>query len=108
VPFRVFTVILGATVEQIALGFRPTYLGNRKRGYLHFVGGPIGAWPVLKKLRRLRRGFPIEEPTLYDNLARRLTVRFDRPTTFMIDGDIGTAVDELLVTTGPRVTLIRG
>lgn len=108
VPFRVFTVILGATVEQIALGFRPTYLGNRKRGYLHFVGGPIGTWAVLKNLRRLRRGFPIEEPTLYDNLARRLTVRFGRPTAFMIDGDIGATVDELLVTTGPRVTLIRG
>ena len=108
VPFRVFTVILGATVEQIALGFRPTYLANRKRGYLHFVGGPIGAWAMLKKLRRLRRGFPIEEPTLYDNLAQRLTVRFGRPTSFMIDGDIGATVDELLVTTGPRVTLIRG
>jgi diacylglycerol kinase family enzyme len=108
VPFRTFTVILGATVERIALGFRPTYLGNRKRGYLHFVGGPVGAWAVLKKLRRLRRGFPLEEPTLYDNLARRLTVRFGRPTSFMIDGDIGDPVEELLVTTGPRITLIRG
>jgi diacylglycerol kinase family enzyme len=108
VPFRVFSVILAGTVQQIALGFRPMYLGNRKRGYLHFVGGPIGVWPVLKKLRRLRRGFPIEEATLYDNVARALTIRFARATSYMIDGDLGPTVKDLHVTTGPRVTLIRG
>jgi diacylglycerol kinase family enzyme len=108
VPFRVFTVVLAGTVAQIALGCKPMYLANRKRGYLHLVAGPIGPWAVLKKLRRLRRGFPMEEPTLYDNLARRVTVRFARPAPYMVDGDLVAPVGELDVTAGPRITFIRG
>ena len=32
VPFRQFTFFFAATVDRIALGFRPTYLATRKRG----------------------------------------------------------------------------
>ena len=108
VPFRLFTVVLAGTVDRVALGFRPTYLANRKRGYLHLVGGPMGAWEFLRCCRRLRRGFPTEEPTLYDNLAREVTIRFARPAPYMIDGDVLDSVSELHVATGPRVSMIRG
>jgi diacylglycerol kinase family enzyme len=108
VPFRVFTVVLAATVDQIALGFRPTYLGNRKRGYFHLVGGPIGAWTFLRRFGRLRRGLPTGEGSLYDNLARDVTIRFARPAPYMVDGDILPSTHEVHVTTGPRLTMIRG
>ena len=42
-PFRLFPFFFAGTVERIALGFQPTYLGNRKRGYFHVVGGPVPA-----------------------------------------------------------------
>jgi diacylglycerol kinase family enzyme len=108
VPFRVFTAILGATVDRIALGFKPTYLATRKRGYFHIVAGPIGAWAFLRNIGRLYRGFPTGEQTLYDNLAREVTIRFTPAATYMVDGDILPAVTELQVTTGPRLAMIRG
>jgi diacylglycerol kinase family enzyme len=108
VPFRVFTVVLGATVDQIALGFKPTYLGARKRGYLHLVGGPVGAREFMRNITRFYRGFPTREARLYDNLAREVIVRFARPEPYMLDGDVLPPVRDLRVTTGPRVTLIRG
>lgn len=108
VPFRVFTVVLGATVTQVALGFKPTYLGSRKRGYLHLVAGPVGAREFMRNIVRFYRGFPTGEDRLYDNLARRVIVRFARPEAYMLDGDVLAPVGELEVHTGPRVTMIRG
>jgi diacylglycerol kinase (ATP) len=108
VPFRLFTVVLAATVDQIALGFKPTYLGSRKRGYLHLVGGPFGPWEFIRNAGRLYRGLPTQDRNLYDNLAREVAMRFARPSAYMIDGDVLSPVSELHVTTGPRVTMIRG
>jgi diacylglycerol kinase family enzyme len=108
VPFRLFTVVLAGTVDRVALGFRPLYLGDRKRGYLHLVGGPFGAREFLRCFGRLRKGFPTEEPTLYDNLGRMVSIRFARPAAYMIDGDVAPPVTQLDVATGPRVILIRG
>src|SRR4029077_12710281 len=36
-PFRLFPFFFAATIERIALGFQPTYLGNRKRGFFHVI-----------------------------------------------------------------------
>jgi len=108
VPFRLFTAVLAATVDRIALGFKPTYLATRKRGYFHIVGGPIGVGGFLRSIYRLYRGFPTGERALYDNLARQVSIRFESAATYMIDGDVLPAVAELQVTTGPRVAMIRG
>jgi diacylglycerol kinase (ATP) len=108
VPFRQFTFFFAATVDRIALGFRLTYLATRKPGYLHVVGGPVPALRLVRRALRLYRGFPTGEPTLFDNLARRLTVRFFRPEAYMIDGDILPPAHLLEVDVPCRVTLIRG
>ncbi len=108
VPFRQFNFFLAATVDRIALGFRPTYLGSRKRGHFHVVGGPIPARRMLRHAIRFYRGFPTEEPTLYDNLARKMAIHFFRPTHYMLDGDILPPAERLDVDVVRRVTLIRG
>jgi diacylglycerol kinase family enzyme len=108
VPFRTFTVILAGTVTHVALGFKPMYLAARKRDHFHLLAGPIGALRMARKLVRFRRGFPLEEPDFYDNLARTATVRFATPTGFMMDGDLLDPVPALSLRTGPVVSMIRG
>jgi diacylglycerol kinase family enzyme len=108
VPFRQFTFFFAATVDRIALGFRPTYLGTRKRGYMHVVGGPIAAHRLIRRAIRVYRGFPTGEASLYDNLAGRTVVRFFRPEPWMLDGDILPPAERLEVDVPCRVTLIRG
>jgi diacylglycerol kinase family enzyme len=108
VPFRQFTFFFAATVDRIALGFRPTYLGTRKPGYLHVVGGPIAAVRLIRRVVRIYRGFPTGEPTLFDNLARHLTIRFFRAEHYMLDGDILPPAERLEVDVPCRVTLICG
>lgn len=106
-PFRQFTFFFAATVDRIALGFRPTYLGTRKRGFFHVLGGPVPARRLIRRAVRLYRGFPTGEPTLWDNLGARMSVRFFRPTHFMLDGDILPPAERLEVDVPRRVTLIR-
>src|SRR5437879_13489579 len=86
VPFRQFTFFFAATVDRIALGFRPTYLATRKRGYMHVVGGPVPALRLVRRAIRLYRGFPTNEPTLVDSLGRRVTIRFFRAEPSMLHG----------------------
>jgi diacylglycerol kinase family enzyme len=106
-PFRQFTFFFAATVDRIALGFKPTYLATRKRGYMHVLGGPVPAVRLIRRVLRVYRGFPTGEPALFDNLGRRLTIRFFRPESYMIDGDILPPIDRLDVDVPCRVTLIR-
>ena len=107
VPFRQFTFFFAATVDRIALGFRPTYLGTRKPGYMHVLGGPVPAIRLIRRALRIYRGFPTYEPSLYDNLARVLAIRFFKPQHYMLDGDILPPADHLDVDVACRVTLIR-
>jgi diacylglycerol kinase family enzyme len=107
-PFRSFTFFFAATVDQIALGFKPTYLGTRKRGFFHVLGGPIRARRLIRRAIRVHRGFPTGEPDLYDNLGRSLSIRFEAPEHYMLDGDVLGPADCLDVTIGRRVTIVRG
>ena len=107
-PYRTYTVILGGTVTHIALGFKPMYLAARKRHHFHLLAGPIGPLVLARKIVRFRRGWPLEDPDFYDNLAREVTIRFEAPTRFMMDGDILDPVPALTIRTGPVISMIRG
>ena len=106
-PFRLFSFFFAGTIERIALGFQPTYLGNRKRGFFHVLGGPIPARRLIAHGLRVYRGFPTGDPELYDNLGQRLTIRFKRPTHIMLDGDILEPAERIDVDVPLRVELIR-
>jgi diacylglycerol kinase family enzyme len=107
-PFRRYTLLLGMTIEDLPLGFRPGYLATRKRGFFHLLTGPIGATRIVRNLHRFRWGLPVRDENLYDNLAREVRIEFDRPTHYMIDADILGPVPSLRVTAGPRLRLVRG
>lgn len=107
VPHRNFNVLYASTIADIGLGFVPTYLATRKRGYFHLLAGHVGAAQVILRLHRLREGCPLNLPTLYDNLAREVQVEFERPTHYTIDGDVLEAVAELQLRTGPLLTIVQ-
>jgi hypothetical protein len=71
------------------------------------LAGYVGAAQVIVRLHRLRSGCPLEIPTLYDNLAKRVSVEFERPTHYMIDGDVLDAVLELRLEAGPVLTIVQ-
>jgi diacylglycerol kinase family enzyme len=107
VPHRRFNLIYASSITDIGLGFHATYLATRKPGYFHLLAGRLRATQVLVRLRQLRRGWPLDVASLYDNLAQHVTVEFPRPTHYMIDGDVLAAVSTLEIASGPRLTIIQ-
>src|SRR4029077_1396485 len=66
-PFRLFPFFFAGTIERIALGFQPTYLGNRKRGFFHVIGGPVPARRLVRHVLRVLRGVHAREALLFAN-----------------------------------------
>ncbi len=108
VPFRRFTMLLAMTIESLPLGFRPGYLATRKHGHFQLLTGPMPPARIVRYLHRFRRGIPVKDEGLYDNLAREVRIEFDRPTHYMVDADILGPVSSLCLSAGPRVKLVRG
>ncbi|MGH7790031.1 MAG: diacylglycerol/lipid kinase family protein [Candidatus Binatia bacterium] len=106
-PFDHFTVIYASTIEDIGLGFRPTYRARERAGQFHVFAGPIGAREFLRCMPAIRRARPTGSAHVHDALASRLAVEFQQPTFYMIDGDIIEATTRLTVSGGPVVRVIR-
>jgi diacylglycerol kinase family enzyme len=100
-------VIFGSTVAEIGLGFRLAYKANSSPGAFHFLAGAPAPLEVLFKLPAVRRGRGLDLPGWHDVLARRVVLELERPTAYMIDGDILEKVDRLEWSTGPRLSIIR-
>jgi diacylglycerol kinase family enzyme len=107
VPFDCYTVIYASTIEDIGLGFRPTYRARERPGHVHVFAGPIGAREFVRSLPAIRRGRATRSPNVYDDLARTIGVEFRQPTLYMIDGDIMDPTTRLGVEPGPVVRVIR-
>ena len=106
-PFDGVTVVYASTIEDIGLGFRPTYRAREQAGRFHVFAGPIPARELVRRLPAIRLGRPTRSPSVYDALASHLTAVFGAPTPFMIDGDLMEPVDRLDVGLGPVVRVIR-
>ena len=107
VPFDAYTVIYASSIEDIGLGFRPTYRARERAGHVHVFAGPIGAREFVRCLPAIKRGRPTGSPAVYDALARTVYVEFQQPTFYMIDGEIMHPTMRLTVERGPVVRVIR-
>lgn len=107
VPFDAVTVVYASTIEDIGLGFRPTYRARERAGAFHLFAGPIGARALVGCLPAIRLGRPTRSPAVHDALGARLCVEFPEPTHYMVDGDIMEPTTRLEVALGPVVRVIR-
>jgi diacylglycerol kinase (ATP) len=105
--FERLTVIYASSIEDIGLGFRPTYRARERRGFFHVFAGSLGARGLLFCLPRIWLGAPTRSRRVHDALVRRLVIEFREPNFYMIDGDVMEPVQRLVVEEGPIVRVIR-
>jgi len=107
VPFTAYTVVYASTIEDIGLGFRPTYRAREQPGHVHVFAGTIGPGEFVRCLPAIKRGRPTHSPKVYDALARSVRVEFRQPTFYMVDGDIMEPTAQITIEPGPVVRVIR-
>ena len=68
---------------------------------------PEDAEELVRYAVRVHRGFPTNDPLLYDSLCRRFAIRFARPAYYMLDGEVLGPADRLEVDVYRRLTFVR-
>jgi diacylglycerol kinase family enzyme len=106
VPFDRFSVVYVSSIEEIGLGFRPTYRARERRDRFHVFAGPVDAVELVRCLPRIKRGVATGSPQIFDATAGRVVVEFARPSSYMMDGDIMPAVGGLVIEPGPVLRVI--
>jgi len=106
-PFDAYSVVYASTIEDIGLGFRPTYRAREQAGQFHVFAGAIGPREFVRCLPAIRLGRATGSPRVLDRVTSRLCVEFRDPTLYMVDGDIMEPTTRLEVALGPLVRVIR-
>jgi diacylglycerol kinase family enzyme len=106
-PNRYMAVTAG-TVEQVGLGFTPFYLADRFHGAFHLLALTEVPSKVVRDLPRVWLGLPISPANGEDLIAKRATLRSPDGTgiDYMIDGDLYTANDTVVIENGPLVRIV--
>jgi diacylglycerol kinase (ATP) len=106
-PSGRYTALLGATVEEVGLGFKPTRRAREKEGM--FQALYLGTGPKESGLNALRvlLGMSLKGEGLADRMVRRSIIKLEKPADIQIDGEIFKDQQEIRLHVGPTIRCIR-
>lgn len=106
-PAEEILFILGCTVKELGLGFKPTFRAYDKPGYYHLLAGSMSPANLVPKVPALWMGREVTHPRLYHNgLTAEAVLEPLGKIPWMIDGDIYTTDQPLVFSTGPAIRII--
>lgn len=101
-----YNIIYAATIQELGLGFRVAHRAGKAPGMFHILAGEPALGRLIFRLPHVKFGWPTGVAQLHDALSSRATIRFPRPTRYMIDGDILEPVDAIDLEVGPRLRIL--
>jgi diacylglycerol kinase family enzyme len=106
-PERDYLTVVGATIDQIGLSFRPFYRSGEKDGTFHLLGMYASAFQLVCDLPRIQRAKPMRDGRTYDAVPARATITSsDGVVRYTIDGDLHEHAGSLEISTGPKVKIV--
>jgi diacylglycerol kinase family enzyme len=120
-PARKYTAILGATVKDVGLGFKPTRRAGEREGVFQILccdmGEREGVFQILccdmgpertgLTVFKALLGMELMDSRLLDRLATRCTITVEKPVDMQIDGEIFKDQKEIYLHVGPAIRFIR-
>lgn len=105
-PFRNYIMLFAGTMETIGFNFRPLYRSREVPGEFQFVG--ISATPrhLLFNFPRAFLAKPSRSPNFLDEKGKEMVIELEKPTSYVIDGDVRPATNRIEISIGPRITCI--
>ncbi len=107
VPLNDFTVILGCSVVEIGLGFKPTPRAYDDMGKFHFIATSVKPIKVIPKIPTLYRGKDLIRPDVFSKPAKKVIIEPESSLRYMIDGELYDYDKPLELETGPTIQVIK-
>jgi len=105
-PAQDYTGIVGSTIEQVGLGFRPFVRCEERPRSFHLLGITAGAVGFALELPRIRLGLPLNGAKILDAVCDRVVFESDEPLRYIVDGDPHEGGNRLELGVGPRLRLV--
>lgn len=106
-PFKNFMMIFVGTMTSLGFNFRPLYRSTSEAGKFQAVGISATGRQLLRTFPRAFLAKPSKSEHYIDRMCSRMTLEFERPLRYTIDGDFPeeptTSVE---IETGPQLTCI--
>jgi len=105
--FESITAFLGATVNEIGLGFHITYMGGKTDKGFHFLVSELSPFEYVLRLPELYFGIPIKSKKVFDRICEKVEMEFEDDVYYTIDGDMYlTEGKRLCAEFGPSVEIL--
>jgi len=99
--------VTAGTVDDMGLGFKPFWSVVGHPGRLQVLGFACSAPTLAMRIPGTLLARPWHHPDILDQLGQRLVLQADEPISYMIEGDFHRGGQQVEVSIGPPVRLIR-
>lgn len=109
ISLRNFTIILGATVRDVGLGFKPAYLAGSP-GVFHFLASDINVFRVLSYIPKMLMAKPLNSEKIYSRVVKNVTLEpmDGEQIKYTIDGELYSTDKPISLQVGPAINVVRG
>ncbi|MFO1520231.1 MAG: diacylglycerol kinase family protein [bacterium] len=105
--FKNYSALYAGSVDRLGLNFRVFYHSETPSKF-HAIGFSLPPRNVLRHVPNMFLGKPSTSEDILQQAAEEMTMRFNEPQEYTIDGDIMPATTEITVKTGPRLKVVVG
>jgi diacylglycerol kinase (ATP) len=102
-----YAALLGTTVNEVGLGFKPTRRAGEKEGLFQTLCLGTGSKKIGLNALRVLLGMELRGDRLVDRMVTRSVIKLERPADIQIDGEIFKNQEEVGLHIGPVIRCIR-
>lgn len=99
--------ILAGTVEHIGMGFSPLIDAVQPNGKFQIIVIGMNPAVIVKSLNKLRTGKKIKSPKYLNITGKTLKIKQKGIFEYTMDGELYNTENELIISIGPKVTLVK-
>lgn len=105
-PFKNYVVLDAGTIKPFGLGFKPFYRCREKPDHFHMIGFSMTPRKIIYGLLPVWLGRPTGSEHYLEAVAREVVIALAEPQIYMVDGEINGPTDRIVLTCGPRLTMV--
>jgi len=106
-PIGRYTAILGSTVKEVGLGFKPTRRAGEREGFFQILCCEMGPKRMGLTALKILLGMELRDSKLFDRMATRSVITLEKPVDMQMDGEIFRDQKEIRLHVGPAIRFIR-